>query len=107
MAHRISPATQEALAILAKVVRAGRLRRNWTVRELAERVGVSAPTILKVERGEPGVAIGTALEAATLLGVPLFEPDAASRARYLALKEAELALLPSTARPPATFDDDF
>lgn len=36
-------------------------------------------TIQKIERGDPTVAIGTVFEAATLLGVPLFHPDAERR----------------------------
>ncbi len=102
-----SPATTDALALLGVSIRAARLRRRWTVEELAERVGVSKPTITKVERGDPGVAIGTVLEAATLVGVPLFEASAPSRARYAAQKRAELALLPAAARPAPEVDDDF
>lgn len=78
-----------------------------TVRELAERVGVSAPTIIKVERGDPGVAIGTVFEAATLVGVPLFDEHPDVRRSYAAQKRAELALLPAAARARREVDDDF
>ncbi|MDQ1245875.1 MAG: hypothetical protein QG597_242 [Actinomycetota bacterium] len=105
--HRLTPLTEEALATLAASIKAARIRRRWTIRDLAERVGVSAPTILKIERGDPGVAIGTVFEAARLVGVPLFDPDDAAMLRYGALKRAELALLPSAARPPGPVDDDF
>ncbi|MGD9704737.1 MAG: helix-turn-helix transcriptional regulator [Acidimicrobiia bacterium] len=107
MAVVVSPLTKEALGILAVGIRAARLRRGWTVRELAERVGVSQPTIIKVERGDPTVAIGTMLEAAVLVGVPLFAVDAEARERYGAHKRAELALLPAAARPRRRVDDDF
>ena len=107
MAVLISPLTKEALGILATVIRTARLRRGWTVRELAERVGVSQPTMIKVERGDPTVAVGTMLEAATLVGVPLFDVDADNRDRYGAHKRAELALLPAAARPRRRIDDDF
>ena len=106
-ARALSPATKEALGILGVAIRAARLRRGWTVRELAERVGVSHPTIVKVERGDPSVAAGTLLEAATLVGVPLFDADAVGRDRYGAHKRIELALLPAAARRSATVDDDF
>ena len=76
------------------------------MRQLAERVGVSHATISAIEAGRPGVAIGTVLEAATLVGVPLFSPSDAERAAHFALKRAELALLPAAARQ-RTVDDDF
>ncbi len=92
---------------MAAAIRAARLQRGWTVEELAERVGVSHPTIAKVERGDPGVAAGTLLEAATVVGLPLLDPDPATRERYGASKRAELALLPTAARKRRTVDDDF
>jgi transcriptional regulator with XRE-family HTH domain len=103
----LSAQTSESLTILASSIRAARIRRGWTVHELAERVGVSQPTILKVERGDPGVAVGTMLEAATLVGVPLFAVDADDRGRYGAHRSAELALLPAAVRPRRRIDDDF
>ena len=95
------------MSVLAAAIRGGRLERGWTVAELAERVGVSLGTIRSIERGRPGVALGTALEAATLVGVPLFHEDALVRRQHRALQEQTLALLPSTARRRAEVDDDF
>lgn len=107
MAVPVSSATAEVLAILAAAIRSGRIQRGMTVRDLAERVGVSAPTLIKVERGDPGVAIGTVLEAANLVGVPLFDERPDVRARYNLQKRSELALLPAAARPRRRVDDDF
>lgn len=103
----LSPASAEALDILGSSIRAGRLRRRWTIDELAERVGVSRPTMIKVERGDPGVAAGTVLEAAALVGVALFDASDDERTRYGLLKRAELALLPASARHTRAVDDDF
>jgi transcriptional regulator with XRE-family HTH domain len=103
----LSPVSAEALRILGSSIRAGRLRRHWTVENLAERVGVSSPTMVKVERGDPTVAVGTMFEAAALVGVTLFEVADDERARYGLLKRTELALLPATARPARTVNDDF
>jgi transcriptional regulator with XRE-family HTH domain len=107
MAGDVSPLTSEALAILSTAIRSARLRRGWTVGELAERVGVSRPTMVKVERGDPSVAVGTMLEAAALVDVPLFDVEKGARQRYRAHKQAELALLPAAARPRRRIDDDF
>ena len=104
---RMSPASREALQVLGWAIRAERLQRRWTIAELAERVGVSRPTMAKIEHGDPTVAIGTFFEAATLVGVPLFV-DEDARNRYGAHKRAELALLPASARRSRqVVDDDF
>lgn len=67
--------TQHAANLLGAQVRSARLDRGWTVADLAERAGVSSPTVLKVEHGDASVALGTALECAVLVGVPLFYDD--------------------------------
>ena len=101
-----SPVTREAAALLGARVRLGRRERRWTVAELAERVGVSVPTIEKVERGDLTVALGTALEAATLMGVALFDEDPDRRSLEAERIASRLALLPKAVRRP-TIDDDF
>jgi hypothetical protein len=69
---------------------------------------VSHPTIIKVERGDPTVAVGTMFESAILVGVPLFDPDPVVRGRHLDRLQTELALLPRASRMSAVeVDDDF
>jgi transcriptional regulator with XRE-family HTH domain len=51
------------------------MERGWTVEQLAERAGVAEKTVRNVERGDLGVAIGTVLDCAVLVGVPLFYDD--------------------------------
>jgi transcriptional regulator with XRE-family HTH domain len=106
----LSPTTLEALQLLGGLIEEGRLRKGWSRDMLAERVGVGAITIRRLIRGEPSVAIGTYFEAATLVGVPLFEQDsplgveqALSRQRTL------LKLLPKRVRGAGDepLDDDF
>lgn len=105
-ARTLLPETEDALAILGMQVAAGRRRRGWTEAELAERVGVSAKTLRKVEAGDPTVALGTAFEAAALVGVPLFtEADRLAESRD---REAHrLAVLPGRVRRDDQVDDDF
>ena len=102
----LSPVSSEALRLLGARVRLGRRQRRWTVEGLAERVGVSPTTVRKVEHGDATVAIGTAFEAAVLVGVALFHDDAARRALEGDALAARLALLPAVVRP-LTIDDDF
>lgn len=106
-ARPYSPLALEAAKLLGAGVRLGRRERRWTVAELAERVGVSETTMLKVEHGDPGVRLGIALEAAALTGVPLFEEDRSRRALEAARVEDRLALLPQRVRRPLEPDDDF
>jgi DNA-binding XRE family transcriptional regulator len=105
--HALSPLTLEAVKLLGAGVRLGRRERRWTVAELAERVGVSEATMLKVEHGDPGVRLGIAFEAAALVGVPLFDEDRARRALEAGRVEDRLAVLPQRIRRPAEVDDDF
>ena len=104
--RELSPSTVEALAMLGARVRLGRLERRWRADELAERVGVSPTTIRKVERGDPTVALGTALEAAAIVGVALFHVEQSRRAIETEFLAARLAVLPATTRRPP-IDDNF
>lgn len=103
----LSPQAREAALLLGALVRQGRHERRWTQAELAERVGVSQVTLGKVERGEPGVALGTALEAAALVGVRLFGTDVHDVRSTRAQVDDRLALLPASVRRIRPVDDDF
>jgi DNA-binding XRE family transcriptional regulator len=93
----VLPQTREAAAVLGMLVAEGRRRRGWTEAELAQRVGVTPKTLRKVETGDPTVALGTALEAAALVGVPLFsDPRDLSAVRERVADR--LALLPQRVR---------
>lgn len=102
----LGPTTLEAAGLLGNQVRLARRERRWTVAALAERVGVSPVTIRKVEHGDPTVALGTAFEAASLVGVSLFDPDPRRRALEIQQVISRLALLPASVRRSAP-DDDF
>lgn len=105
--HGYSPQAAEAARLLGEQVRLGRLERRWTVEELAERVGANHTTIRKVERGDLTVGIGPALEAAALVGVPLFNVDPTQLALERRDVQARLAMIPSRARRPKAVDVDF
>ncbi len=102
-----SPVTVEAARLLGSRVRLARRERRWTLQELADRVGVTHVTMQKVERGDLTVALGTAFEAAALLGVPLFHEDHARRSLEAGRIEDRLAVLPQAVRKPVEVDDDF
>jgi transcriptional regulator with XRE-family HTH domain len=102
-----SPVTREAVRLLGSRIRLGRRERRWTIPELADRVGVSEVTMRKIERGDMSVRLGVALEAATLVGVPLFDPDPSRRALEQGRVEDRLALLPQSVRKPRKVNDEF
>lgn len=108
MGRALSPVTRDAVTVVGQLVASERRRQRRTAVDLAERAGISRDTLHRVERGDPNVAIGTALELLVLLGVPLFSRDADGLAHQVASGRQLLALLPDRVRPTSrTPDDDF
>jgi len=106
--HTYSPYIEDAARLLGAQIQEGRRDRRWSAEELAKRVGVSRPTLSKIERGDPSVGLGTAFEAARLVGVPLFGEDRDRLKAELRRSQQHLALLPQRVREPrADVDDDF
>lgn len=103
-----SETVRHAAELLGGQVRQARIQRGWTVRQLAERAGVSAPTVLKVEHGVPSVALGTAFDLAVLTGVPLYFDDRVRLASEASRAQDRAALLARRVRPGADEPDyDF
>lgn len=102
-------AARDAAAVLGNQIRQARIERGWTASQTAELVGVSRSTWAAIESGSAGVALGAALSAAALVGVPLFGvEDAAEMARLRRDGERILAPLPTRVRrPQVEIDDDF
>ena len=100
--------TKEALLLLGQRIRLARKERRMSEKDLSARVGIARSTLQKIERGDPVVDIGLVFEAATIAGVPLFEPDATSLAPQIAQVRDKIALLPAYIRKPKTaLNDDF
>lgn len=97
-ARAYSPSTLEAAQLLGERIRLARRERRWSQRELAERAGIAPGTLIRIERGDPGVRLGTAFEAATLVGVPLFHADPSRLTLDLDRTRARAALLPERIR---------
>jgi transcriptional regulator with XRE-family HTH domain len=100
--YTYSRQARAALELLGVEIARGRRARRWTVADLAERAGISAPTLRAVERGEPTVGIGTVFELATLVGLQLFGLDAPGLASATARARDRLAVLPARVREPAS-----
>lgn len=68
-APSVYPSQLRLLRELGLRLREARLRRRLSVSQVAERTEVSRPTLNKVEKGNPGVTIGTYLRVLTVLGL--------------------------------------
>lgn len=101
-----TPKARDAARILGAQISAARKRRRWTAHRLAAQINVSLPTLRKIENGDPSVALGTVLDAAVAVGVPLFGSDVERLADHV---EDRIALLPSRVTPIGDegLDDDF
>ncbi len=99
---------QEAVAVLGRLIRIARIERKLTVADLAERAGVSRDMIQRIEHGDPRCGIGLVFEAATIVGVPLFETDRGRLSSRLVEQDDRLRLLPKSVRKTMIeVKDDF
>ena len=64
-----SPKAKPALERLGQDIRNARLRRGIAVADLAVRAGTSPSSVSRLERGDPGVAIGTLADVLVVLGL--------------------------------------
>lgn len=106
----LRPHVQDALTVWGQLIRLARADRGWTAKELAGRANVSEQTVLAAEAGGRGTAVGTMMDLADLVGVPIFGIEDRSE---LAIRrqrgEEMLALIPRRVYRPkqGAVDDDF
>lgn len=65
----VLPAVRRVLSEVGQNVRLARLRRKLSAELLAERAGMSRPTLRSIERGEPGVTLGALANVLHSLGL--------------------------------------
>lgn len=86
--------TREAALLLGQMIRAARIERAMSVKELGERIGASRDLMQRIEQGDPRVGLGVAFEAAVVVGVPLFTAEPSRLAIERAHLQEKLSLLP-------------
>ena len=64
-----SPKSRAALERLGRDLRGARLRRGIAIADLAARAGTAASSIARLEKGDPGVGIGTLADVLVVLGL--------------------------------------
>jgi transcriptional regulator with XRE-family HTH domain len=100
--------TQEALSLLAGLIRAARLENKMSAQEVADRAGISRSMLVRIEKADPKCEIGATFEVAKIVGVSLFEIEPSRLAMQLEQVNEKLSLLPKSARKTKkVVKDDF
>ena len=90
---QMPPSTHAALERLGADLSVARLRRKESLESWSSRLGVTVPTLMRLEAGEPGVGIGIYATALWLIGrdgalAELAAPDKDRGALELNIREA-------------------
>ena len=100
--------SRDAVVLLGQMIRLERISRKLTIAELAERADVSRGLIQRIERGDSGCAVGAVFEAATIVGIKLFDADQSALTSSIVAHRQTLTLLPKSARASRkAIKDDF
>ena len=103
-----SKSTLIVLSTLAGMIKIARIERKMSQADLAKRLDVSRLTVIALEKGDAKVSIGTVIEAAVVVGVPLLGEDFQRLKSNAKLVENMCSLLPQrSGRNKKDLDDDF
>src|SRR5262249_29187601 len=106
--HAISHYSRAAAVLLGQLIRTARIERKLTVAELAERAGLSRGLVQRIEKGDPGCAIGSVFECAAIVGVRLFDADQSALTSAVETNARTLTLMPKSVRAARIEpNDDF
>lgn len=86
----LPPAVSAALRALGENLAIARVRRRESQRVWAKRLGVSVPTLIRMERGDPGVGAGIYATALWLIGRVEHLPELAAPAADLRAIESDV-----------------
>ena len=92
------PAATQALRALGENLAIARIRRRESQRAWAKRLGVSVPTLIRMERGDPGVGAGIYATALWLMGRLSALPDLAAPATDRGALESDVRAAMQAAR---------
>lgn len=84
------PAAAQALRGLGENLAIARVRRRESQRTWAKRLGISVPTLIRMERGDPGVSAGIYVTALWLMGRVASLPGVAEPATDKGALESEV-----------------
>ena len=92
---------------LGQRIRIARIRRGWSVAELAEKAGINRNTLTALEQGKPGTAIGVCFTVLWALGLDRTLDHIADPDTDLHGKALEAARRPARAGKPRKASDDY
>jgi transcriptional regulator with XRE-family HTH domain len=69
MKRALLPSQQRTLKVLGENIRYARLRRDLSSEQVSERAGISRNTLVKIEKGDEGVAMGYYFRILAVLGL--------------------------------------
>lgn len=103
----LPPAASQALKKLGENLAIARVRRRETQRAWAKRIGVSIPTLIRLERGDPGVGLGIVATVLWMLGRVQALPELADPEKDRGALEREVreAVRRRSVRSPASVDE--
>jgi transcriptional regulator with XRE-family HTH domain len=97
----------EAIRELGHRIRIARLRRGWSVIELAAKAGLSRNTLAKMERGSPSPSLGDWYAVIWLLGLDKTLLNVADPEQDSHGKALEAARRPRRAAKPRAVSDEY
>lgn len=86
----LPPGAIASLRLLGERLAVARLRRKESQVQWAQRLGVSAPTVIRMEKGDPTVSMGVYATALWLLGLSEGLADLADPAKDLRALESDV-----------------
>ncbi len=98
---------KEALVQLGEQIRMARKRRQWTIAELAKKIGVSSPTIIALEKGETTVSVGVLVSTLWTLGLETELHNLANPNDIEGIKLMNTRLPKKIRTSKRTLDNDF
>ncbi len=101
--------TLQAAKLLGQLIKLSRKKRRLSETELAERASIARSTLQKIEKGDPSINIGLTFEAASVVGVRLFDTTSPETLKEHNLNVGEKLTLLShkPGRSSRDLNDDF
>ena len=103
----IPPPVSEHTVQLGQHIRIARIRRGWSVVDLAGRAGINRNTLTALELGKPGTAIGVCFTVLWALGLEKSLDGVADPDSDVHGKALEASRRPTRAGKPRKAGDDY